>query len=65
MSPPVNDLLKIHGHGKCHICRMPKAGRGSDFCSYPHGMVPEKAVDPEHPEGFWTWKQPPPEEDKP
>lgn len=53
------DLLKIHGHARCHICGEPKAGPGKDICSYPHGMMPERAADPEHPtEGFWTWKKP-------
>lgn len=53
------DVLKsVHGEGDCHICGKPKASAGSNYCSYPHGRVPEKAVDPEHPEGFWTWKEP-------
>ena len=49
---------EIHGDGNCHICGKPKAGEGNSVCSYPHGMVPDKAVDADHPEGFWTWKLP-------
>jgi len=40
---------------------MPKAARhdkNNSFCSYPHGMIPVKAVNPEHPEGFWSWALP-------
>jgi len=51
------ELVKVHGTGICHICGQLKARKGRNFCSYPHGMVPDKVVDPEHPEGFWTWKQ--------
>jgi len=51
-------LKEVHGDGLCHICSKPKAGPGLSVCSYPHGMLPEKAVDPEHPDGFWTWKEP-------
>lgn len=49
-----DELLAIHGAGDCHICGKPKAGAGSIYCSYPHGMVPDKAVDADHPEGFWS-----------
>lgn len=52
-------LIEIHGPDNCHICGKPKVGAGGIFCSYPHGMIPERAVDPKHPEGFWTWKLPP------
>ena len=52
----MSDLLKIHGDGNCHICGQPKISEGADICSYPHGMIPVKAVDPEHPEGFWAWE---------
>ena len=53
------ELVKeIHGDGACHICGKPKAGLGLLICSYPHGMVPERAIDPLHPEGFWTWREP-------
>lgn len=54
----MTNLEKIHGKEDCHICGKPKAGQGSIVCSYPHGMVPDQAVDQEHPEGFWTWKSP-------
>ena len=54
----MSDLLDIHGDGDCHICGKPKIGEGSSICSYPHGMVPDKPVDPAHPDGFWTWKRP-------
>ena len=48
-------LLRVHGPEDCHICHMPKVGPGKSICSYPHAMLPERAVDPAHPEGFWTW----------
>jgi hypothetical protein len=56
--PTVPTLQEIHGDGNCHICGKPKAGEGENICSYPHGMMSDKAVDAEHPEGFWTWKMP-------
>jgi len=49
-------LKEIHSDGPCHICGMPKAGRGKSTCSYPHGMIPVVAIDPDHPEGFWSWE---------
>ena len=49
-------LLEVHGNGVCHICGEPKIGEGSPICSYPHGMLPVKAVDAAHPDGFWTWE---------
>ena len=51
-------LTAYHGDGDCHICGKPKVGEGSSICSYPHGRVPDKPVDPAHPDGFWTWKIP-------
>ena len=52
-----DELLKVHGDDLCHICGQPKIGPGLDICSYPHGMLPYMPVDPEHPEGFWAWKE--------
>lgn len=49
-------LTLIHGNANCHICEKPKAAKGGMFCNYPHAMVPVKAVDAEHPRGFWTWE---------
>lgn len=49
-------LRLIHGTEICHICGLPKAEEGRSICSYPHAMVPVKAVDQNHPEGFWTWE---------
>ena len=43
------ELLRVHGAGDCHICGKPKAS------SYPHGRLPAKFVDQNHPEGMWTW----------
>lgn len=54
----LTELRKIHGDGKCHICGKPRAEQGSDFCSYPHGMLPVAPAIAEHPEGFWTWEIP-------
>jgi hypothetical protein len=51
-------LRLIHGTELCHICGLPKAEEGRSICSYPHAMVPVKAVDLDHPEGFWTWSEP-------
>lgn len=48
-------IEEVHGAGNCHICGKPKIAAGSSTCSYPHGMMPIKAVDHEHPDGFWTW----------
>lgn len=48
------NLLKIHGPEKCHICGHSKMGAGEVYCSYPHGMTPDKEVSL----GMWTWKQP-------
>jgi hypothetical protein len=42
----------------CHICKRPKSGPGGPFCSYPHGMIPVKPVDPKNPKGFWEWELP-------
>lgn len=50
-----DDLIKIHGDGICHICGKPKIAKGLSICSYPHAMVPIKAVDEKHPDGCWTW----------
>lgn len=43
---------EIHGDGNCHICGKPMAGKGSDYCSYPHGMVPVEEVGA----GMWAWE---------
>lgn len=51
-------LLEVHGEGDCHICGKPRAGKGSDICSYPHGMLPPAPIDKNHPEGFWGWERP-------
>ncbi len=51
-------LRKVHGRGKCHICGKPKAGEGSPTCSYPHGRLPGRPIDPAKPEGFWSWDRP-------
>lgn len=56
-SPTTAALRLIHGDDLCHICGHPKAGEGASICSYPHAMVPVKAVDEAHPEGFWTWER--------
>lgn len=48
-------LRLIHGTDLCSICGLPKAGEGRGFCSYPHARVPVKAIDADHPNGFWTW----------
>ena len=53
------ELLRIHGDGNCHICGEPKTGPTSGPCSYPHGRMPVKVVDPKRPNGFWTWGYPP------
>lgn len=50
------ELLRVHGAGDCHICGKPKASGGSPICSYPHGRLPAKLVDQNHPEGMWTWR---------
>ncbi len=50
-------LRVVHGDELCH-CGKPRAAEGSDYCSYPHGMLPVEAVDADHPEGFWTWSAP-------
>jgi hypothetical protein len=50
MTPPTD--------GNCHICGKPNAGPGEPICSYPHGMVPIKPVDPRYPDGFWEWGDP-------
>ena len=49
-------LEDIHGKENCHICGKPRAGAGSEYCSYPHGMVPDEPVDGA--DGMWTWKLP-------
>ncbi len=49
-------LLEVHGSGKCHICGKPKVEEGLSICSYPHGMLPIKPVDENHPNGFWSWE---------
>lgn len=48
-------LIEIHGKGKCHICKKPKAGPGEMICSYPHGMIPEQPIGDT---GMWSWKRP-------
>ncbi len=53
-----DELLRVHGDGNCHICGKPKRQPGGFTCSYPHGMVPERAIDPNHPNGFWSWEYP-------
>lgn len=52
-------LREIHGNGTCHICVKPMAEEGLSICSYPHGMMPVKAVDAKHPDGFWVWEHQP------
>lgn len=47
-------LLKVHGPSNCHICGKPRAGKGSEICSYPHGMIPVAAVC----EGMAAWEFP-------
>lgn len=47
-------LQEVHGDGNCHICGKPMAGKGSEYCSYPHGRVPNQPVGG----GMWTWKLP-------
>lgn len=47
-------LLKVHGSGNCHICGEPRAAKGSQWCSYPHAMLPDKEVAP----GMWSWRGP-------
>lgn len=51
-------LLEVHADGLCHICHKPRISKGWMGCSYPHGMVPEAPVHPDHPDGFWSWKKP-------
>lgn len=48
---------EVHGEGNCSICGKPKKEKHSanGFCSYPHGMIPTKPIDSDHPEGFWSW----------
>ena len=61
----MTSILEIHGVENCRRCGMPKAarhGKDNSFCSYPHGMIPVKAVNSEHPEGFWSWALPAEEE---
>ena len=56
----LQQLIRVHGRGKCHICGKPKA-EGVDensVCSYPHGMLPVKPVDEDHDDGFWEFGVP-------
>jgi hypothetical protein len=50
------ELIKVHGDGLCPCCGKPKIEEGETICSYPHGMLPVKPVDHEHPDGFWKWE---------
>lgn len=47
-------LREIHGDGICHICGKPKAAAGSEFCSYPHALVPVEQVA----SGMSAWAEP-------
>lgn len=51
-------LKEIHGDKNCHICGKPKAGDGDVFCSYPHGLVPDKRVGDTD---VWSWTAPKPD----
>ncbi len=58
MKRKTNDLIKVHGRGKCHICGMPKAEPGKGICSYPHAMLPVAPAVEGEPGGFWSWERP-------
>lgn len=50
-------LAEVHGTEDCYICGHPRRlpHPKLSICSYPHGMLPIEAIDPVHPEGFWSW----------